>query len=115
MAPVPLGREVEDPARADQGAVGRHKYPSYTHLTARAGFLVSLGAFREGLTEHESNPLAHDTNLVDGVHERLNRRIEHVAVCVANHQKYQSGLVATFSGTFRRSISASSAAFWSGP
>ena len=57
---------------------------------------ISLQVSRESLLEHERDALAHHTDGVDGVHQRFRLCVQQVAFGKCDHQKYHSGVTATF-------------------
>ena len=79
-APVPLGGEVDDPARATHQATHvKHMHLTQLHLTRLASVLIGTKHLGVGLFELQRDALAHDAHRVDGVHQCLHGRIQQVA------------------------------------
>jgi hypothetical protein len=85
LPPMFFRGEINDPPRAAKGAGFRDKHPANPDLMPFASIFVSKEVGRECLFEHQSDSLAHHTHRVDGVHQRLNRRFEKIALDESHH------------------------------
>ena len=83
-----FGRKIHDPARPQQLTRLGNKHLAGDDITlfARLGIGAHIG--REPLLEHQGDPLAHDTDGVDGIHQCFHRSIQQIACCISNHLKY---------------------------
>ena len=84
VAPVALGREVDDEARRPGAGVEDETAPG-PDLAARAGVAVGLVVGREAMAELEGESPAHDADAVDGVDEGLAAGREEVASGETDH------------------------------
>src|SRR5262249_40079135 len=91
VAPVLLGREVDDPFRANRAQVLGDEHLPDVHLTAPSGSLIFLRALGECFLEHEGDALAHDALLVDRIDKGFGRGVQQIALCITDHRKNQSG------------------------
>ena len=84
VAPVALGREVDDEAREPGAGVEDEAAPG-PDARARAGVPVGLEVGREAMLELEGEALAHDADAVDGIDEGLAAGGEEVALDETDH------------------------------
>mgnify|MGYP006919622312 CR=1 FL=1 len=62
---MPLGREIEDPARAAQQTA----HVKHRHLARLAGVFIGAKHLWIGLFELQRKAIAHEAHRVDGVHQ----------------------------------------------
>ena len=85
-SPVPLGGEVDDPARATYQATHvKHMHLAQLHLARLASAFIGAKHLGVRLFELQRNALAHDAHRVDSVHQCLHGRIQQVAFGGFNH------------------------------
>ncbi len=78
--PVPLGREVDDPAGLVEGGPFEDEHLAGTDLLTLGGLAVCLVVVLEGTAELESDPPAHHTHAIDGVDKGVRFVLQDVAV-----------------------------------
>jgi len=79
-APMPLGREIDDVLRPGEKACFEHEHLARLNLVALARSFVDLEVFGKCLSKLQSDPAAHNTDTIDGVHEGLRVGGQDVAV-----------------------------------
>src|SRR6185437_8071611 len=91
LAPMHLGREIDDPAWALKREALGDKNLADMHLTPLAGCRIGAEVLRILLPEHKRDTLAHHADSVHRVDQRFGASVEEVAACERDHQRNQSG------------------------